>query len=239
MAIIYQRIPAERCDILTSREPLVYPFSFSSEWEEIRIGMFFSAGSINSGNALPVAETLNTNSIKNSIFFGLKNSTSQQTMPSGNDCIYIGIATPQGNSCSISTDGNIAFQSNSAATLSIIDSTGAIFNVGNGTDSRMQYPITIDSTSYAGFYGLILSISANKFSGAMIRQQTPVTDCTLTGLQYYLSGSPNLQTIGTGWFTTGFVGGGQSINRPDSILIYMPFIQNQFRIHNIAAERYA
>lgn len=250
MATIFQKTVSDECAILDSRELSVEPFNIGTDWSEIRLSMAVSFTTVTGGdNSLVSPETINYNTQRNGFYLGFKNSGQQFVLESG--AAFLGASTAgrqayfmQGGG--LSTIGN---DSSPAIRFLASNNTTTILNqVMAGDKPYFQMPWTVDTmtgtTAYAAINGIRLAINANTFSGSVFSSisdvnQPGTNDVSIANLRSTAINLSFLSNGATGFWTSDGTITGTTLNKPDSIFIYMPFLNTRIRIHSWIIEKYA
>jgi hypothetical protein len=249
MALIYSKVTTNTPDqslILNSREALTYPFDVGN-YQEIRMGMFFSFVSTGGPNTPYTYETIAPTSVKNRIYIGFKDSSSNFPTTSGSSFIgFSNILAPQSlgiwstvldpDDLSIRTVTSGAYIT--AGMYSFSGFNGNQVSSGNSPlyiSQPMRMPTSSEvseTTNFAGFFATKLIISGDTFRYNQIYNSslTRYSNTDIGNLRILMSGFMGESINFTGAFTGA---------KPNSAFIYTPFNSNVIRIHNLCVDRYS
>lgn len=226
MAIVYEKIPdVDQCVILDNREAVLYPFDLG-DWSEIRIGVMMSLIGNSSDNVIGVIEDIGSNPVpQDKAYFGIKSSG--QSYPLQDDICFVGIAGALNGNVSV---GAFGIEQVYNSVLSGTDGMQTTF----GANSRMRLEVSSSVTgesTYSQYFSLKVNRSGNFYSGAWDSQSngsfthSDVSTNYLRGLirqgDYIFPSTGSMPSGGM-----------------NNIFLYLPFLNNRVRVHNLIVERF-
>jgi hypothetical protein len=177
MAEIYLK-SSENTLILEPREYMLRPFDFG-DWNEIRMGMYFSGVLSSDNNGNVTNETVVYASFLDRIMFGIKDSST--ALPGDTGSLFLGVGSAASGSATVGTG---AFGGNlDAQGLGIYDAT-SVAGSGSGGGNTMAFPNDVSgSSSYCGFFGIKMHWT-DKGLSSQVAQIDFATAATVSGSTY-------------------------------------------------------
>lgn len=232
--------------ILDPRERLIYPFNIPN-YNEIRVGMFFSFVGVTGGNNSMVTDdqvTIFGQSTR--MFWGLCNADTGVLVYPGTSGGFDffgevlglngGLARNDTTSIAVFCQPGI----NQNGRYAVYDATGAAFS-DSVTPTTTYCPITTGGSG--AFWGFQYMLNPNNsYSGLVFTygSATPFLDTSIPNLRTQINTRGTAYgSYSTGWWTSGRSPGASAMQRPNSLYIYNPMLNSRMRIHALAVEKYA
>ncbi len=240
MAQIYQKTVSDKTCILAPREFFLRPFDFGSDWTEMRLGVYFSGVTSGADDTTSVAETVVVSTAADNIYFGLKNSDTDD-LPGFGTALFLGAMTQAASTSQIT-----------AGSPNKIRSSAGDFLVGNGyhdttlvtgsggTGQSMQFPAASLTSGYCGFYVVKFVINNLGLSSQTVDISLSTnagvsgTDYSAAALRLLINNATFSTAYNVAWNT-----GAAARVIPDAVFIRLPFYNNRIRLSCIRAIRYA
>ncbi len=249
MATIFTKITGatpDQCLILSPREAIVYPFDVGL-WSELRCSYYVSFCGTTSGNQVYAAEAFppaGTN-YKNGGHWGLKDSGN--FFPTQTGSIFCGITPVNAAGNSNLLDTNLVLQNLGNITPTFITNgtlvTGNLSPFSNCNITLQSIANSVGTTNYAGFMSqkFVLGLTPSGKRTISFSQASNSTDSAPYSVAALRARTQVASyTVGvTGYLTSNFTPTGTNLDVPNSVFIYVPFLNNRLRIHNILVEKYS
>lgn len=244
MATIYQKTVTDKTCILAPREFYLRPFDFGSDWTELRFGAYFSGVTSGGDDTTSVAETVAISTAADKIFFGLKDSATND-LPGFGDALFLGATTESGNSSTISIGPPNSFRTavisgGNLAAVGYHETTMVGGASGQTLSEIMQFPVASGASAYCGFFVVKFVITDLGLSSQSVAISAEAT-ATVSGTDY--SASALRLLINNATFsaaaTIAWNDGAVARDIPDAVFIRLPFYNNRIRLSAIRAIRYA
>lgn len=244
MATIYQKTVSDKTCILAPREFILRPFDFGDDWTEMRLGAYISGVTSGADDTTSVAETVSISTAADRIFFGIKDSATND-LPGFGDALFLGVTTETGNGSNITIGPPNSFRTavisgGNLAAVGYHDTTIVGGSSGQTTNEIMLFPAASGSSAYCGFFVVKFVISNRGTSSQSFAISVEATT-TISGTDY--SASALRLLINNATFNTpvtiAWNDGAVARDIPDAIFIRMPFYNNRIRLSCIRAIRYA
>lgn len=244
MAEVYTK-GSKKTLILSNRELVLRPFNFS-DWEEIRLGFYFSNVSSSGPDNLATAETVAQSTVADKIMFGIKDDSDD--IPGEGNSMFIGIGTHSGESSQLTVnDGNLGWSRMGGGTTSNrgmcgLTTVGATVteNTAVGSTAIACYD-AFGANGQSGFACLRIvvndkglstqSVSLSWLSG---NQNTKYTISDLTTDMNNMTGSEVSLGADLAWND-----GSSAYDLPNNFYLRTPFYNNRIRLLNMQAIRYS
>lgn len=244
MATIYQKTVSDKTCILAPREFLLRPFDFGDDWTEMRLGAYFCGVTSGADDTTSVAETVALTTDADRIYFGIKDSATND-LPGFGDALFLGATTRNANGSNITAGSPNNFRT---AVVSGGDLSAAGFHettvVGGGASETlseiMNFPAASGASAYCGFF-VVKFVISNRGTSSQSFAISAESTSTISGTDY--SASALRLLINNATFsaaaTIAWNDGAVARDIPDAVFIRMPFYNNRIRLSCIRAIRYA
>ncbi len=240
MAQIYQKTVSDKTCILAPREFYLRPFDFGSDWTEMRVGIYFSGVTSGADDTTSVSETVTVSTAADNIYFGLKNSDTDD-LPGFGTALFLGVMT-QAASTSQLTAGSPNKIRSSAGDFLVSNGyhdTTLVTGTG-GSGVSMQFPAASGTSAYCGFFVVKFVINNLGLSSQTVdismseTSSISGTDYSASALRLLINNATFTSAANVVWNT-----GAAARDIPDAVFIRMPFYNNRIRLSAIRAIRYA
>lgn len=244
MAQIYlKNLNADQTVILDPREGMLRETAFETNWNEVRIGLYFSGIAITGPENAPLAtgEQLSSATFEDQFTFGLKDPST--ILPGTTGSYFLGAAT--GNNLYTSTNAGKAFSvcasagGSSQGTLAATGWAGATIIDGTNTLANFAYPAPGGASGYCAFYALKFVV-ANAGLSSQTVTISAVNTSPAAGADYSL---PTLRSAAANGLVNATYANARSLawntgvaarTLPDCIWLRVPLYLNRIRVSAIA-----
>lgn len=243
MAEIYTKV-SKKTAILSPRELVIRPFNFS-DWEEIRLGIYFSVTTAVSNNANSVNETVALSTSADRIMFGIKDDS--DNIPGAAGSSFIGIGTHSGeSSICVANQGGGFCQLGGSVTANSgmcgLTCVGATIteNAAVGNTALKSYSASSGASNYGGFACLRIVVNDRGLSTQSVSLNWYSIETGNTTLGNLLADMNNMTgtqvSLGA---DLDWNDGASARALPNNFYLRLPFYNNRIRLGAMQAIRYS